>query len=144
MKKMRTLCGTILVAVAALAANGGEAEQKTAVFAGATQGGGVIRLGGNYAGHLQDVWRDGNVLYWAHTLALVKTDLSGNVLAKTDVNEHHAGLEVRDGKVYVAVCDMQDKTLTVTRESGSVFPPVLSCMSHTATYTLPSLTSSPA
>ena len=70
----------------------------------------VIRLGGDYTGHLQDVWRDGNVLYWAHTLALVKTDLSGNVLAKTDVSEHHAGLEVRDGKVYVAVCDMQDKT----------------------------------
>lgn len=70
----------------------------------------VIRLGGNYAGHLQDVWREGKYLYWAHTQALVKTDLSGKILAKVDVDEHHAGLEVRGGKVYVAVCAMTEKT----------------------------------
>jgi hypothetical protein len=71
---------------------------------------GAIRLGGDYAGHLQDVWRDGNLLYWAHTQALVKTDLSGKILAKVDVDGHHAGLEVRNGKVYVAVCAMAEKT----------------------------------
>ena len=71
---------------------------------------GSIRLAGDYAGHLQDVWLDGKAIYWAHTLALVKTDLSGNILAKADVKDHHAGLEVRDSKVFVAVCAMQWKT----------------------------------
>ena len=71
---------------------------------------GAIKLGGDYAGHLQDVWFDGKALFWAHTLALVKTDLSGNVLTKADVDGHHAGLEVRDGKVFVAVCPMQWET----------------------------------
>ena len=69
-----------------------------------------ITLEGDYAGHLQDVFRDGNYIYWAHTLSLVKTDLSGHVVAKTDVDGHHAGLEVKDGKLYVAVCTMQNKT----------------------------------
>ena len=90
-------------------------DTKELRFAAATGRGtmpdvGTIRLDGDYAGHLQDVWRDGNVLYWAHTLALVKTDLSGKILAKVDVDEHHAGLEVRNGKVYVAVCAMTEKT----------------------------------
>ena len=71
---------------------------------------GSIRLDGDYAGHLQDVWFDGKAIYWAHTRALVKTDLSGNILTKADVKDHHAGLEVRDGKVFVAVCVMQWKT----------------------------------
>ena len=71
---------------------------------------GKVRLAGDYAGHLQDVWREGKFLYWAHTQALVKTDMSGNILAKADVEEHHAGLEVRNGKVYVAVCTMTEKT----------------------------------
>ena len=70
----------------------------------------AIRLAGDYKGHLQDVWFDGKALYWAHTSDLVKTDLQGNVIAKTAVDEHHAGLEVRDGKVYVAVCVLQNKT----------------------------------
>ena len=87
-----------------------ELRYTAAASDGGMYGGNEIRLGGDYAGHLQDVWREGNCLYWAHTLALVKTDISGNVLAKTDVDEHHAGLEVKDGKVYVAVCDMQNKT----------------------------------
>ena len=70
----------------------------------------VIRLPGEYRGHLQDVWHDGKSLYWAHTLDLIKTDLSGRILAKASVEGHHAGLEVRNGKVYVAVCAMQSKT----------------------------------
>ncbi len=71
---------------------------------------GEIRLEGGYCDHLQDVWREGDYLYWAHTLQLVKTDLNGKIVTKVDVNEHHAGIEVRDGKVYVAVCVLQTKT----------------------------------
>ena len=69
-----------------------------------------IKLEGSYPGHLQDVWHDGKSLFWAHTSCMIKTDLSGKIIAKTDVEGHHAGLEVRDGKVYVAVCAMQNKT----------------------------------
>ncbi len=69
-----------------------------------------IALEGAYAGHLQDVWFDGESLYWAHTLDLVKTDRSGRILAKPSVDGHHAGLQKKDGKVYVAVCAMQNKT----------------------------------
>ena len=71
---------------------------------------GEIRLEGEYRHHLQDVWRDGKFIYWAHTSQLIKTDMSGRILAKADVTEHHAGIEVRDGKVYVAVCTLQSKT----------------------------------
>ena len=69
-----------------------------------------IGLPGEYPYHLQDVCRDGDFLYWAHTSQLVKTDLGGRIVAKADVSEHHAGIEVRDGKVYVAVCVLQGKT----------------------------------
>lgn len=72
---------------------------------------GEIKLEGEYTpDHLQDVCRGGNFLYWAHTLQLVKTDLDGRIVAIADVNEHHAGLEVRDGKMYVAVCILPEKT----------------------------------
>ena len=69
-----------------------------------------IKLPGDYSEHLQDVCFDGKALYWAHTSWLIKTDLTGAILAKADVAEHHAGLDVRDGKVYVAVCVLQRKT----------------------------------
>ena len=70
-----------------------------------------IRLEGDYAGHLQDVWYDGaGHIYWAHTHEILKTDLTGRILAKRSVEGHHAGIEVRDGRVYVAVCPMQGKT----------------------------------
>ena len=79
-----------------------------------------IKLPGEYKYHLQDVWRGGDFLYWAHTSQLVKTDLAGKVLAKADVAEHHAGIEVRDGKVYVAVCVLQGKTGGKTLASSRV------------------------
>ena len=79
-----------------------------------------IKLPGEYKYHLQDVCRSGDFLYWAHTSQLVKTDLAGKVLAKADVNEHHAGIEVRDGKVYVAVCALQSKTGGKTLASSRV------------------------
>ena len=62
-------------------------------------------------GHLQDVCFDGKgSVYWAHTREIYKTDLRGRVLAKADVEGHHAGLEVRKGRLYVAVCPMQGTT----------------------------------
>lgn len=81
-----------------------------AAAAGAMPDSGEVKLQGEYRHHLQDVCRDGEFLYWAHTSQLVKTDLSGKVVAKADVAGHHAGIEVRDGKVYVAVCVSQSKT----------------------------------
>ena len=62
-------------------------------------------------GHLQEVCFDGErFLYWAHTKELYKTDLEGRVLATAAVKGHHAGLEVKDGRLFVAVCPMQGKT----------------------------------
>lgn len=70
-----------------------------------------ISLEGEYAGHLQDVWYDGsNAIYWAHTVDLLKTDLTGKVLKHAKVKGHHAGIELKDGKLYVAVCEMQGNT----------------------------------
>lgn len=77
---------------------------------GAMPESGEIKLEGEYQYHLQDVWREGDYLYWTHTSQIVKTDLSGKIVAKADVGDHHAGVEVRDGKVYVAVCVYQAKT----------------------------------
>ena len=69
-----------------------------------------IKLEGEYSGHLQDVWREGPYIYWAHTQDLVKTDLTGKILKRVKVEGHHAGLQVKDGKVYVAVCIIQGTT----------------------------------
>lgn len=64
-----------------------------------------IVLPGKYHGHLQDVWWDGGrYIYWAHTWDILKTDLSGRILRKTRVAGHNAGCELKDGKLYVAVC----------------------------------------
>ena len=68
------------------------------------QAGDVIPLEGDYAGHLQDVWKTGETLWWAHTDVLVKTDLEGRILASAQVGGHHAGLEVKDGRLFTAVC----------------------------------------
>lgn len=73
--------------------------------------GSEIALGGEYQGHLQDVWWDGGTnLWWAHTHQILRTDLVGRVLASVDVEGHNAGVEVRDGRLFVAVCPMQEKT----------------------------------
>lgn len=66
-----------------------------------------IALSGSYSGHLQDVWFDGTYLYWAHTADILRTDLEGNVLARVTISDnHHAGLEVRNGRLYTAICPM--------------------------------------
>ena len=64
-----------------------------------------IVLEGDYLGHLQDVWRDGTNLWWAHTAHLVRTDDDGRVIRQAKVGGHHAGLEVKDGRLYTAVCN---------------------------------------
>ena len=70
-----------------------------------------IHLEGDYAGHLQDVWWDGGTnLWWAHTRQVLRTNRYGKILASADVEGHNAGCEVKDGRLYVAVCPMQDKT----------------------------------
>ena len=64
-----------------------------------------IVLPGEYPGHLQDVWWDGGEhIYWAHTWDIVKTDLKGNILRHVQVEGHNAGCQLKDGKLYVAVC----------------------------------------
>ena len=63
-----------------------------------------ISLEGEYAGHLQDVWMTSNTIWWAHTECLVKTDRAGKIIRRAEVGGHHAGLEVKDGRLYTAVC----------------------------------------
>ena len=79
-------------------------------------GGDRIRLEGAYSGHLQDVWFDGAAghIYWVNSTDLIKTDARGRILKHVKVNEHHAGVEVRDGRVYVAVC-AEEKTTPESR-----------------------------
>ena len=81
-----------LAALAAFGAFGTRAAETT------------IELEGEYPGHLQDVWMTGSTIWWAHTQYLVKTDRQGHVLTKAEVGGHHAGLEIRDGRLYTAVC----------------------------------------
>lgn len=65
-----------------------------------------IRLEGEYPGHLQDVWCDRvkERIYWVHTDVLLMTDLNGRILKRADVGEHHAGIEMRNGRLYIAWC----------------------------------------
>lgn len=70
-----------------------------------------VELEGEYPGHLQDVCRDkAGFIYWAHTHYILKTDTSGKVLVKAEVEGHNAGCEVKDGVLYVAVCPLQNTT----------------------------------
>lgn len=58
---------------------------------------------GSYGGHLQGIASDGKSLFWSHTVALVKTDLSGRMLQRVEVPTHHGDLTCHDGEVFVAV-----------------------------------------
>ena len=69
-----------------------------------TQAADRIALEGEYAGHLQDVWMTSNAIWWAHTESLVRTDRAGRIVRRVEVGGHHAGLEVKDGRLYTAVC----------------------------------------
>ena len=63
-----------------------------------------IRLEGSYPNHLQDIWMSGETIWWAHTDFLLKTDRTGHILKKANVLGHHGGCEVKDGRLYSAVC----------------------------------------
>ncbi|MCU0879832.1 MAG: hypothetical protein MUF06_18830 [Pirellulaceae bacterium] len=58
---------------------------------------------GTYSHHLQGVCADREAIYWCFTTTLVKTDLSGKVLHKVPVANHHGDLCLHEGKLYVAV-----------------------------------------
>ena len=58
---------------------------------------------GTYQHHLQGVCTDEQSIYWSFTTTLVKTDMQGQVLAKTPVANHHGDLCCHEGKLYVAV-----------------------------------------
>ena len=80
------------------------------MFAAEMPASGHVDLPGEHTGHLQEVCRHGDNLYWMQTKVIYKTDLTGRVLAKRELEDHHAGADIRDGKLYVAVCRMQNKT----------------------------------
>lgn len=68
-----------------------------------------VALPGVHKNHLQDVWFDSTnaVIYWAHTDELIATDTTGKILRQKFVGEHHAGIGLRDGRLYVATCTMK-------------------------------------
>lgn len=63
----------------------------------------AIECGGLYRGHVQGAVSDSTNIWWSFTSDLVKTDLSGHVLASVDVGWHHGDICVLDGRVYAAV-----------------------------------------
>lgn len=63
----------------------------------------VVKCPGNYGGHLQGLATDGRHIYWSFTVTIVKTDLTGKILATRDAPSHQGDLCVKDGTVYVAV-----------------------------------------
>ena len=58
---------------------------------------------GAYQHHLQGICADKDALYWCFTTQLVKTDLSGKLLKKVPVANHHGDLCLHGGKLFVAV-----------------------------------------
>lgn len=59
---------------------------------------------GTYGGHLQGIATDKeHNIYWSFTVAIVKTDRSGNLLKTVQAPSHQGDLTYADGKVYVAV-----------------------------------------
>ena len=75
------------------------------LFASAAEKGKMdaIVCGGQYRGHLQGTDAAGTNIWWSFTTTLVRTDLSGRVLASRDVPSHHGDLCVKGDTLYVAV-----------------------------------------
>lgn len=74
------------------------------VMSGAATGGtGSIICGGKYGGHLQGTDAVGTNIWWSFTKTLVRTDLSGKVLASQDAPSHQGDLCVKGDTLYVAV-----------------------------------------
>ena len=71
---------------------------------------------GAYPGHLQGVARDGaGDLYWSFTTTLVKTDQTGRLIKKIDVETHHGDVCVVGDRLYCAL----NKGLFNNREGKS-------------------------
>ena len=64
---------------------------------------GNIVCEGKYAGHLQGTDAVGTNIWWSFTKTLVRTDLSGKVLATQNAPSHQGDLCVKDDTLYVAV-----------------------------------------
>jgi hypothetical protein len=62
-----------------------------------------VECSGKYKQHLQGVCTSTDSIFWCFTTKLVKTDLTGKVLAQIDVGSHHGDLCYNKGNVYVAV-----------------------------------------
>lgn len=63
-----------------------------------------IACPGSYGGHLQGIATDEQRnIYWSFTVAIVKTDAQGALLAKVDAPTHQGDLAWHEGRVYVAV-----------------------------------------
>jgi len=61
---------------------------------------------GQYPQHLQGIAGNGvDTLYWSFTTVLVKTDLTGKVLARAEVPTHHGDLCLAGDRLYVAWSD---------------------------------------
>ena len=64
---------------------------------------GRIVCEGKYGGHLQGTDASGTNIWWSFTKTLVRTDLSGKVLASQDAPSHQGDLCVKGDTLYVAV-----------------------------------------
>ena len=62
-----------------------------------------IKCEGNYGGHLQGTDARGTNIWWSFTKKIVRTDLSGRVLASCDAPSHQGDLCVKGDTLYVAV-----------------------------------------
>jgi hypothetical protein len=63
-----------------------------------------IECEGAWRAHCQGVATDGRHIYWSFTVALVKTDMNGRLVAKTEIPNGHMGdLCHKDGKVYIGI-----------------------------------------
>lgn len=62
-----------------------------------------IKCAGSYGGHLQGTDARGTNIWWSFTKTIVRTDLSGRVLASCDAPSHQGDLCVKGDTLYVAV-----------------------------------------
>lgn len=63
----------------------------------------MVVCAGQYPQHLQGLAGNGkDTLYWSFTTRLVKTDLTGQVLAEIEVPTHHGDLCLAGDKLYVS------------------------------------------
>jgi len=110
---MTTILGNILLGAALSVGAVGCCTNNAAMPSGKD-----VALEGVYPGHLQDFWIADGTIWWAHTEWLVKTDLTGHILEKAEVGAHHAGLEIKDGHLYTAVCaHLHEPRGATTKES---------------------------